>query len=293
MNPLILVVEDNEKILYNIRLILEINNYKVITANNGKNALKLLSALSEFPDLIISDIIMPEMNGYDFFKAVSKNPLWNRIPFIFLTARTSIEDVRFGKSLGVDDYLKKPFKEEDLLAVVLGKISRYQKSKVIGQKFEDHLSTKSTRTEPSIKETDKNNVILLKVDWDDTYGPTLAEYFPKEEKFLLSINKIGTQLFQASVSMYGNEQIFHPEGFLLAIENIQKQGYIYFDTYPDENMRDKSQNFMLALIAPNINYFDSLKIKKIFQDLASQIKQQRVWQIKNYYEQIFEILSAP
>ena len=70
MKPLILIVEDNEDLLFSLNLILESNNYRTIKAKNGKIALDKLSKLDQIPDLILSDILMPEMNGYDFFKTV-------------------------------------------------------------------------------------------------------------------------------------------------------------------------------------------------------------------------------
>ena len=114
MKPLILVIDDYQDILDNLKMILSLNNFEVITSKNGKEALETLLTLKTLPEVIISDIMMPEMNGYDFFKTVSESPKWNRTPFLFLTARTSPTDVRFGKMLGVDDYLTKPFKKEDL-----------------------------------------------------------------------------------------------------------------------------------------------------------------------------------
>ena len=77
MKPLILVVEDNDDILLNIKLTLEFNNFDVITANNGKEGLKVLNDQKKVPEIIISDIMMPEMDGYDFFKSVSDNPIWS------------------------------------------------------------------------------------------------------------------------------------------------------------------------------------------------------------------------
>jgi len=76
LKPLILVVEDNVDLLYNLNLMLESNNYKTITAKNGKIALKILSELEQVPDIIISDIMMPEMDGYEFFRAISSEPRW-------------------------------------------------------------------------------------------------------------------------------------------------------------------------------------------------------------------------
>ena len=118
MKPLILVVEDNTDILFSIKLILEANGFQVVTADNGEKALKLLSELEPAPEVIISDIMMPKMNGYDFFKTVFENIRWNRIPFIFLSARSSPEEIRFGKMLGVDDYITKPIKREVVFKIL-------------------------------------------------------------------------------------------------------------------------------------------------------------------------------
>ena len=113
MNELILVVEDNVDILDNIKIMLELNGYDTITATNGKEALLKLAKLSRPPDVIVSDILMPKMDGYTFFKEISKNNLWFNTPFIFLSAKATPEDVKLGKLLGADDYITKPFKEEE------------------------------------------------------------------------------------------------------------------------------------------------------------------------------------
>ena len=84
MNPLILIVDDNIDLLLNLQLILESNDYEVISAKNGIEAIKLLKELDHIPDLVISDIMMPKMNGYELFKSFSENLIWSRIPFIFL-----------------------------------------------------------------------------------------------------------------------------------------------------------------------------------------------------------------
>lgn len=140
MKPLILVVEDNLDVLYNLNLILESNNYKSITAKNGKEALEILSNLEEIPDIIISDIMMPEMDGYEFFRVISNEPRWNRIPFLFISARSTPENIRFGKSLGVDDYLTKPFDERDLLAILSGRIARNKRVNALNSKIDEAFS---------------------------------------------------------------------------------------------------------------------------------------------------------
>ncbi len=124
MVPLILVVEDDEALNFNLKIVLEYNGYNVISAFNGINALKKLSEIKKAPDIIITDVNMPKMNGYDLFKSVSNNPIWNRIPFVFLTGRSTAEDVESAKSLGVNNYIKKPFTENDLISVISSVISR-------------------------------------------------------------------------------------------------------------------------------------------------------------------------
>ena len=293
MNPLILVVEDNEDILFNIKLILESNNYQVITAKNGKEAIDVLSKLKENPEIILSDIMMPELDGYDFFKAISEDPRWGHIPFLFLTAKASPKDIRFGKMLGVDDYITKPFKEQDLLAVISGKIARKKKINVINKEIEEMLLSLTKDGIDSISEGDKSQVIVLLVFWDDHLGPTVRDCFPKEENLPFSISQVGQQLFQATVSIYGHEYVTKAEGILINIENIKKNGYILFDSYSEPSTRSKKREYMLGVIAPKISFFNSLKIKEILKEASKQIKENNQPDLAVYREKILNLLSTP
>ncbi|NDJ77964.1 MAG: hybrid sensor histidine kinase/response regulator [Chloroflexi bacterium] len=120
----ILVVEDDMHLMEGIRDILEINEYNVLTATNGAVALELLRSQPRPPDLIVSDIMMPRMDGYDFFRAVRSEKGWLEIPFIFLTAKGERDDVRRGKEMGAEDYVVKPFDADDLLVAVSAKLKR-------------------------------------------------------------------------------------------------------------------------------------------------------------------------
>ena len=293
MKPLILVVDDNTDILFSIKLILEANGFQAITVENGEKALKTLNELKQPPEVIISDIMMPKMNGYNFFKAVFEDIRWNRIPFIFLSARSSPEEIRFGKMLGIDDYITKPFNEDDLIAVVAGKIARNKKIKSINQKVEELLLSLNLESRASISEEEKNLVHLLIVIWDDRIGPELKHYYPKEESLSISIRDVGTQLFQATVSIYGNEDITKAEGLLLNIKNIKKYGYILFDSYPDRTTRGGERQYMIAVIAPKINYFESFEIKDIFKEISLKLKENEEWKIKIYWEKVSKVLSTP
>ena len=94
----ILVVEDNDVLREGLSAMLEIEGFTVFAAENGRAALDRMTFL--FPDLILSDIAMPEMDGYGFFRAVRDRPEWLSIPFLFLTARGEREDVIAGKEMG-------------------------------------------------------------------------------------------------------------------------------------------------------------------------------------------------
>src|SRR5258708_30649028 len=122
----ILIVEDNEDLRENAVLVLTLEGFNVFAATDGQEALDMLTTGQCNPDLIVGDIDVPRVDGYGFFEAVQNNPLLRSIPFIFLTARGSRRDVRFGKELGVDDYLIKPFNADDFLVTVKSKLKRNQ-----------------------------------------------------------------------------------------------------------------------------------------------------------------------
>lgn len=109
----ILLVEDYGPIAEAIKNILEMNGYRVSTASDGVEALELMESLD--PDLIVADILMPEMDGYAFLEEVQKNSEWCSVPFIFLTSMAEREDVQKGRDLGAARYITKPFEPEDLL----------------------------------------------------------------------------------------------------------------------------------------------------------------------------------
>ncbi len=118
----ILLVEDDAPLLDVMRCLLEAEGYAVSMAVNGKKALELF--LSNRPDLVISDIMMPEMNGYELLEAVRVLPEGITVPFLFLSARTERSDVDRARSLGVDDYLFKPFEALELINAVRARLER-------------------------------------------------------------------------------------------------------------------------------------------------------------------------
>lgn len=127
----ILLIEDNLEVRENTSEILSLANYNVVAAENGKIGVDL--AQREKPDLIICDIMMPELDGYGVLHILSKNEHTANIPFIFLTAKTEKTDIRKGMNLGADDYLTKPFDDTDLLNAIE---ARFRKNAMLQKQYE-------------------------------------------------------------------------------------------------------------------------------------------------------------
>ena len=119
----ILVVEDDPAVLDVLKEMLETAGFRVATGKNGVQGLAALAAAR--PDLVISDISMPEMDGYRFYEAVRAQSEWVGLPFIFLTGKGDDDEIREGRRLGVDDYLVKPVREADLLVAVRARLDRH------------------------------------------------------------------------------------------------------------------------------------------------------------------------
>jgi len=112
----ILIIEDNEEILENTAELLVLEGYEVITAMNGKIGFDL--ACKQKPHLILCDIMMPEMNGYEVFELLKQDEETASIPFVFLTASVEKSKVQMALSMGADGYIRKPFEESELLEAV-------------------------------------------------------------------------------------------------------------------------------------------------------------------------------
>lgn len=120
----ILVIEDEPQVRANLQEILELADHTTLGATNGKMGLEL--ATRHPPDLIICDIMMPELDGYGVLKCLRQTAATANVPFIFLTAKSDREDFRAGMRLGADDYLNKPFSPEDVLEAVAVRLDRHQ-----------------------------------------------------------------------------------------------------------------------------------------------------------------------
>ncbi len=118
----ILLIEDDQVLRENTAELLELSNFKVITASNGIEGIDL--ANSQHPDVIVCDIMMPKMDGYSVLEHLSEDRKTKYIPFIFLSAKTERQDVRKGMNLGADDYITKPFTEDELISAIESRIAK-------------------------------------------------------------------------------------------------------------------------------------------------------------------------
>jgi CRP/FNR family transcriptional regulator, cyclic AMP receptor protein len=130
----ILIIEDNEDIRDNVAEILMLSNYKVLMAENGKEGIE--TAKKELPDLIISDIMMPGIDGHGVLHALHKDPTTQNIPFIFLTSKSERSDFRTAMEMGADDYITKPFAGNELLSAI---DSRFKKLEIMKKKLSPDL----------------------------------------------------------------------------------------------------------------------------------------------------------
>ncbi len=109
----IMVVDDEPDILFTVGQVLETSGYEVIKAKDGKECIEKLNELSEIPDLVLLDIMMPEVSGWDVAAKIKENPAWKEIPIVFLTAKGDIMSIGMG-NLTAEDYIVKPFDIKDL-----------------------------------------------------------------------------------------------------------------------------------------------------------------------------------
>ena len=139
MSKKVLIIEDNDDIRENVIEILELAGYTVSGASNGKTGVEF--AFKDIPDIILCDIMMPEMDGYGVLYMLSKNPETIAVPFIFLTAKAEHFDRRKGMEMGADDYLTKPFDDMELLNAIESRLKKKEGQQAFYSKSLDRLNS--------------------------------------------------------------------------------------------------------------------------------------------------------
>jgi two-component system OmpR family response regulator len=149
----LLVIEDEPQIRENLAEILTLKGFDVTTASNGVNG--LAQASHQPPDLILCDVMMPGMDGYQFLEKLRQKPSLANVPFIFLTAKATMGDLRHGMTSGADDYLAKPYQMKDLLAAIEGRLKRH---------YPQNLASGSPTFLKSIRGSDQKGWMTLQTE---------------------------------------------------------------------------------------------------------------------------------
>lgn len=183
----ILVIDDAEFILESTTTLLRFEGYEVITAENGKVGVE--KAFKEKPDLILCDISMPELDGYEVLDKIRSNSNTLTTPFIFLTAFTEKRNMRIGMEKGADDYLVKPFNREELIAAIN---SQWKKSSHIEKQLQekvDEVGLSITNTLPHEFRTVLNQVIGTAKYMDENHSDIKPDEIQEFSQDILSSSK--------------------------------------------------------------------------------------------------------
>jgi CRP/FNR family transcriptional regulator, cyclic AMP receptor protein len=219
----ILLIEDNEDVRNNTAEILELSNYKVFLAENGKIGVE--QAIKHLPDLIICDIMMPVLDGYGVLHAVHKNEAIKNTPFIFLTAKADRNDFRKGMEQGADDYITKPFSGTELLNAVdsrLKKLDLLKEDLAAGLDGLQHLMQTANVTNDLASFTEGRNINRYKkkqVIYSEGNHPNCLYYVLKGKVKLSKSNEDGKELVT---------ELFSPGDFLGYVALLE--GTVYQDT---------------------------------------------------------------
>ncbi|MEI6142616.1 MAG: hybrid sensor histidine kinase/response regulator [Mariniphaga sp.] len=186
----ILVIEDESSLREGIRDVLSFEGYEVLEAENGIFGYQMTVGL--MPDLILCDIMMPEMDGYDLLRLVRKNEDTKLIPFVFLTALAERADIRAGMELGSDDYISKPFTREELIRVVETRLKKAGEIKERADIALTELRNNIITRFPHELRTPLNGIL--------GYGQMLKDY---PESFTpAELPKIGNDIYLSAVRLY-------------------------------------------------------------------------------------------
>ncbi len=159
MEKTILIIEDEDDIRFDLSKALELSGFNILTAPNGSEGVDIARVYK--PDLIISDIMMPELDGFGVLKMLQDDESTNTIPFIFLTAKSARCDIREGMELGADDYITKPYDIDELLRAIERRLKKQTLTELkFNQKYEA-LSASLRRTIPHEIRTPLNIILGL------------------------------------------------------------------------------------------------------------------------------------
>lgn len=182
----VLVIEDNRSIRENIIDVLETNNFQVFATADGNEVIKMCKTIA--PDVILCDIMMPGLDGYEIKAKLNKNNEDDLIPFIYLSAKSEVRDVRKGMIIGADDYIVKPFDNKELIASINARINKREKITEIIEAAKTRVKNNASESKDRILLTVNNqpkflilsDIISIKADANYTWINII-----NEDKFIV------------------------------------------------------------------------------------------------------------
>jgi DNA-binding response OmpR family regulator len=216
----VLLIEDDVAVRENTAELIELSGYEVITAPNGKMGVS--TAKNILPDIIICDIMMPELDGYGVIKELSNEPTTKYIPFVFLSAKTEHKDIRKGMDLGADDYLTKPFEENDLMSAIE---SRLAKAAILKEEREQKSVSEEVSTLRSLHDLknyvdDNGNELTFKKGELIFEQGNHSNYIYLINKGIVKCHKIDESGKELTTALYKEDDLF---GYASLLQNIPYQ----------------------------------------------------------------------
>jgi two-component system sensor histidine kinase/response regulator len=258
MKTSVLIVEDEKHIRETILEILEISNYEVVSAENGIKALEILENYT--PNIIICDIMMPQLSGTELLAKIRSNKKTKDIPFLFLTAKVAREDQRTAMDLGADDYITKPFKATELITAIDSRLKRFESLNNRVDKTFDAFKTNISKFGPHEVNTPLHGIIAsaeIIMDNDDMLEPN------EKKEFLRNIKISANQLHRNLKNLL----LYLSEGYKNKNENLQKidikilkNEIIYrIKTYQEDNFNRVELDFEdLELYTQREHFFNAI-----------------------------------
>src|SRR5699024_9313778 len=210
----ILLIEDNRDILDNMSEILELAGYEVFLAEDGK--MGFVKALECLPDLIVSDIMMPVLDGFGLLHLVQKKEELRNIPFIFLTAKTERVDFRKGMNMGADDYITKPFNDTELLNAIesrLEKVDRKREEAKRENSFYSVSVNENSALQTLVKDRESNHYEKRQLVFMEDNRPHFLFYIKKGRLKAFKVSDNGKELI---VGLYRDGDFL---GYTAILEN--------------------------------------------------------------------------
>ncbi len=231
----ILIIEDDSIVLANLGYIFELEDYNVVKAVNGIDGLD--KATTEQPDLIVCDISMPGMDGYQVLEKLKSNPETFSIPFIFLTARVDKADQRLGMQMGADDYITKPFEADDILNAIQSRLQKYENQRKTYESRIDSIKNVVSTTLPHELRSPLNSILgftqIMKSNFREL----------TEDDIMIMLNNIenaGKRILRLIVNyLFFNRLMHQPDTFV-----IKDQGVLSTSMYINTKSMEIAKNYM-------------------------------------------------